>query len=29
MWGEHPDAADKVADALELMADQRMVQRPA
>ena len=29
LWGEHPDAADKVADALELMADQRMVQRPA
>lgn len=29
LWGENPDAADKVADALELMADELMVQRPA
>ena len=29
LWGDHPDAAGKVADALDLMADQGMVQRPA
>lgn len=28
LWGDHPDATGKVADALDLMADQRLVQRP-
>ena len=29
LWGDHPDAAGKVTDALELMTEQQMVQRPA
>ena len=28
-WGEHPDAADLVADALAVMAEQGLLQRPA